>query len=954
MFMRAMSRAPSTGLKRAGSISISVTDEDPPARFIEALRHDGLVNNRIVGPLKRALDGADVEWLTEFLEQDGLRSIQLAISKFEAQRTLALDQLVCETQLVYCVKSLMNSEAGLEAVISQSSSVIAEIVVSALKSKNSLMKTQVVSLVAAVAVYSNDGYRMVLEVFDRIKADSDGRHPFKVFLGYLLHENDGPLCSAFLSLINAAVLKNPDVAYRIKHRRELSDFEFAAVVKRFREDFQSDKDIQTQLDVYDKMALRDKQEFEAAENVDGTHLTDTKSVFDAVLKRAVGSDQVQSLLSLLQMLLLIPTTQTSLSNAQWASASKAVAKVVTLNSTDDVQRFSVSDLHQTIQKLREDPLAAVKTITVQVSVPAAPSMDAPAPPPAPAPPTAADDSAPPPPPPAPPAPFSADADPAPPPPPGPPPPPAPPGGPPGPPPPPGGPPGPPPPPGMKGPPPPPGGPAKRGKPAIKPSKKMKALYWTTIPAAKLPEYWSKNVDDSKITLDGPTIEEHFSEKERVVKPIGGDKKVDDAASKKPTVVSLLDSKRSNNVGIVRTQFKQANEDLKRQIVELDDALSLENLEALLKYAPEPEEIEALRGYTGDVEVLGAAEKFFMMLISIPNLPAKLSASIFKKEFDARLAKLDSEQRTLKLALRQLAESSKFRVVLSCILALGNYINGSTSRGGAYGFRVRLNWSFATAWHVHLMFPFFFPHQTIETLSKLRDMKSNKPGVTLLHYLSEVIEKVSPDAADWVSDLSHLESASQLSVSQLQSDIQVFSLKLEKLIKDIQAAEDKEEYPKFYSQMEEFSTRAAYEVDKLRDGLSRVEELTAVVVKNFPNKDDTTVEEIIRSTFEFCQAYQAAMDEAKKRNELEEKKKALAEKKAKLEALKAEKAGGSAAASPAVETKPEVPQKSVDELKEERSRRRAARTRGDRSGGGILDNLLDSMKNGNFDSFVEQI
>lgn len=687
-------------------MSVSVTDDDPPASFIAALRSEGLVNNRIVGPLKRALDGADVEWLTDFLEQDGLRSIQLAISKFESLRTLALDQLVCQTQLVYCVKSLMNSEAGLEAVIAQSSTVIAEIVVSALKSKNSLMKTQVVSLIAAVAVYSNDGYRLVQDVFERIKSDSDGRHPFKVIIGHLARENDAPLSASFLSLINAVVLKHPDVAYRIKHRRELTDFEFPTTMKRFRDEFAADRDIQTQLDVYEKMSVRDKQEFESAEHVDGTHLTDTKSVFEAVLKRAVGSDQEQHLLSLLQMLLLVPTAQNTLTQSQWSGIAKSAAKIVTLNSADDVQKFSISELNQTIDKLRQDPTAALVVAPAKPSAVVVVAEEPAGVPPPPPPPIPDGPPVPPPPPPE----TSTEA--GPPPPPAPPGPPPPPGGPPGPPPPPGppgGPPGPPPPPGGKAPPPLPGGPAKRGKPAIKPSKKMKAFYWTTIPATKLPEYWTKNIDDAKVTIDGPSVEEYFAEKERIAAPAAssggsGEKKSEEL--KKPTVVSLLDSKRSNNVGIVRTQFKQSNDDLKRQILDLDAVLSLENLEALLKYAPEPEEIEVLKGYTGDFEMLGSAEKFFLTLISIPNLTSKLSSSIYKKEFDAKLAKLDSELRTMKLALRQLQESSKLKTVLSTILAIGNYINGSTSRGGAYGFRVRefLAVSLRTVLLPRLLFP----------------------------------------------------------------------------------------------------------------------------------------------------------------------------------------------------------------------------------------------------------
>jgi hypothetical protein len=74
---------------------------------------------------------------------------------------------------------------------------------------------------------------------------------------------------------------------------------------------------------------------------------------------------------------------------------------------------------------------------------------------------------------------------------------------------------------------------------------MKALYWQTIAVNKLPAYWSA-IDDSNVKLEPAEIEEHFAEKERV-KPVAstdGSKKQEE---KKPSVVTLLDSKRSNNV-----------------------------------------------------------------------------------------------------------------------------------------------------------------------------------------------------------------------------------------------------------------------------------------------------------------------------------------------------------------------------------------------------------------------
>ena len=53
--------------------------------------------------------------------------------------------------------------------------------------------------------------------------------------------------------------------------------------------------------------------------------------------------------------------------------------------------------------------------------------------------------------------------------------------------------------------------------------------------------------------------------------------------------------------------------------------------------------------------------------------------------------------------------SRFKQVLETILALGNYLNGSTSRGGAYGFK-------------------------LEGLLKLGSVKSVDNKESLLHYL----------------------------------------------------------------------------------------------------------------------------------------------------------------------------------------------------------------------------
>jgi hypothetical protein len=197
------------------------------------------------------------------------------------------------------------------------------------------------------------------------------------------------------------------------------------------------------------------------------------------------------------------------------------------------------------------------------------------------------------------------------------------------------------------------------------------------------------------------------------------------ASKKPTVVQLLDPRRGNNVAIMLSQFKnkfptfaqigQAIEDAE------DEALGTSAIEVLLKYAPTSEEVRSLlnpharthththththtlslslsrshsrslvqidsvTSYTGDMAMLGTAEKYFLEIKNVNKLEAKLKALFFKREFDSRIAAAGEELRMITEASKRVRNSKKLKGVFEVILAVGNYMNATNSRGGAYGF-----------------------------------------------------------------------------------------------------------------------------------------------------------------------------------------------------------------------------------------------------------------------------
>jgi hypothetical protein len=89
--------------------------------------------------------------------------------------------------------------------------------------------------------------------------------------------------------------------------------------------------------------------------------------------------------------------------------------------------------------------------------------------------------------------------------------------------------------------------------------------------------------------------------------------------------------------IVRHQIKLTDEEIVSAIVNCDvSKLSIQQLDAVLKYAPTPEEIVVFTEYKGDKNLLGSAETFLSKIAEIPNLNLKLESMIFIKDFYLKL------------------------------------------------------------------------------------------------------------------------------------------------------------------------------------------------------------------------------------------------------------------------------------------------------------------------------
>jgi hypothetical protein len=140
------------------------------------------------------------------------------------------------------------------------------------------------------------------------------------------------------------------------------------------------------------------------------------------------------------------------------------------------------------------------------------------------------------------------------------------------------------------------------------------------------------------------------------------------------------------------------------------------------------------------------QQFFLALSDIPNLSPRLMALQASQQFGPSWEALAHELKTMLSATKQVGDSKALKLVLSRVLAVGNYLNGTSTRGGAYGFK-------------------------LADLGKLAQVKSADGKSTLLHFLARLLTTDSGSAVDELKgELAALPEAKDMAMEDKNADL----------------------------------------------------------------------------------------------------------------------------------------------------------------------------------------
>uniref|UniRef100_A0A146MFK9 Disheveled-associated activator of morphogenesis 2 n=3 Tax=Lygus hesperus TaxID=30085 RepID=A0A146MFK9_LYGHE len=411
--------------------------------------------------------------------------------------------------------------------------------------------------------------------------------------------------------------------------------------------------------------------------------------------------------------------------------------------------------------------------------------------------------------------------------------------------------------------PPPPAPASRpAKNVPKPSNPLKSFNWSKLPDTKLQgTVWSE-LDDTKLynSMDLDCIDKLFCAYQK--NGVANDGSIEDLrqlGKNKTKILSVIDGRRAQNCTILLSKLKLSDEEITKVIMSMDsrDELPPDMVEQLLKFTPSSEEAALLEEHSEEIDNLARADRFLYEISKIPHYEQRLRSLHFKKRFSVWTGEVEPRIKAVMEASRETTRSRRLRKVLEVVLALGNYMNRG-ARGNACGFR-------------------------LASLNRLADTKSSQSkGITLLHYLVEILQQKFKDSLKLEEDMPHVKEAAKVSMAELEKDMAQLKANLKEAERELEFQRVQPVTPgdRFLPVMKEFVAVATCRLSELEDRFHDMKTRFDRAVRMF-GEDNSSIQP--DDFFGIFDAFLVSFADARSDNENSRRRKEEEEKRARQEA-----------------------------------------------------------------------
>ncbi|ELU44993.1 RhoA GTPase effector DIA/Diaphanous [Rhizoctonia solani AG-1 IA] len=372
--------------------------------------------------------------------------------------------------------------------------------------------------------------------------------------------------------------------------------------------------------------------------------------------------------------------------------------------------------------------------------------------------------------------------------------------------------------------------------------RMKQLQWDKIQHQQVGKtLWGEDYTEKerewarKLFGDGvwQEMEEDFKAKQLVMNLM--------ARQKRAELKSVLDQQTKKRVEIIIQRVKRLTpEEIATKILQSDREVCTESfLDELKRVLPSPEQVGKLNIYRNatmeELSELHPSDRLMVQLIKINRLGPRVDGMIYRARFeenfglqnDVCIYGIESEH-----ACESLKNAPMFKELMSLILLIGNFMNGTGIKGGAFGFKV-------------------------SSINKLVDTKSIN-NTTLLHFLEKTVSKHFPDMERFMDELQKPEEAYRVNLlevkkhfGEMRVGLKSIRTELAEHFSDIDSLPPDDQYPK---KMWRFLTEATEQLEDLSDAVKQAELKFADTLRFYGEDEKMSSAEFFGIFKTFCTSY----------------------------------------------------------------------------------------------------
>ncbi|CAI8046229.1 Protein diaphanous homolog 1 [Geodia barretti] len=242
--------------------------------------------------------------------------------------------------------------------------------------------------------------------------------------------------------------------------------------------------------------------------------------------------------------------------------------------------------------------------------------------------------------------------------------------------------------------------------------------------------------------------------------------------------------------------------------------------------------------------IGRVEQFMVGLLATPDHTPRLRVLRTKKIFEDLETDYRPTFELLHVATKELMMSRSLKELLHIILLTGNFINGSTKLGSAYGFRI----------------------SSLQRLSNtLANVRRTSLNVNFLHFLVTVCERDCPRLLKFHTELPHLDDASRVSVEAVAEELGGWRKEVDELEEMKSQSGELQLGKDFISQLETFLPEANSILSSLLRDLDSVKRKGKELARYFCDDRDNFLEEVFLEIRNFSEEFGKTVKETLQEN-----------------------------------------------------------------------------------------